>query len=353
MSTILVPQFEDLFYSFERMHLLMSVIVRRLTLILLVVAGLVLVEYAQADAFRLNNGETLNGEVLPTSANDQGVQVKTGEGQYQRVPWANFSQEDLKNFSKSQKMEAFVEPFIEPDPQAKIKKTEVHIKEPPRLERPARQSLFGAIFSSGLGVFVMLVLYGANIYAAYEVAIFRARQPMLVCGLAAVPGLGLFATIAFLAMPTDVKPSERSAEPAVPEPTPQRAAGTAAAAAAAEDEVNPMLGQAAHPAGLKLAATEPAKSTLPETVTFKRGQFTFNRRFFETKFPGFFGVVRREADRDMVLVFKSNRGEYTAQRISRIAANDLHVQVQRGQASEEVMLPFQEIQEIRLKHKDA
>ena len=55
----------------------------------------------------------------------------------------------------------------------------------------------------------------------------------------------------------------------------------------------------------------------------------------------------------MVLVIKSSRGEYTGQRISRIAANDLHLQVQRGHASEEVMIPFVEIREIRLKHKDA
>ena len=55
----------------------------------------------------------------------------------------------------------------------------------------------------------------------------------------------------------------------------------------------------------------------------------------------------------MVLVVKSSRGEYTAQRISRIAANDLHLLVQRGHASEEVMNPFQDIQEIVLKHKSA
>ena len=92
---------------------------------------------------------------------------------------------------------------------------------------------------------------------------------------------------------------------------------------------------------------------MPETVVYQRGQFTFNRRFFETKFSGFFGVVRRDADRDMVLVIKSSRGEYVGQRISRIAANDLHLQVQRGHASEEVMIPFVEVQEIRLRHKDA
>jgi hypothetical protein len=116
-----------------------------------------------------------------------------------------------------------------------------------------------------------------------------------------------------------------------------------------------MQGQAAHPAGLKLAHTEAGhdKPTIPETVTYQRGQFTFNRRFIETKFPGFFGVVRREADRDMVLDFKTTRGEFVGQRISRIAANDLHLEIQRGGAHEEVLIPFQEIQQIRLKHKDA
>jgi hypothetical protein len=113
---------------------------------------------------------------------------------------------------------------------------------------------------------------------------------------------------------------------------------------------------AAHPTGLKLhtepAPTEPAASALPPPTIFQRGQFTFNRRFIETKFAGFFAVVRRDADKDMVLLVKSARGQYFAERISRIAANDMHLQVRRGAATEEVMVPFQEIQEIRLQHKD-
>jgi hypothetical protein len=106
---------------------------------------------------------------------------------------------------------------------------------------------------------------------------------------------------------------------------------------------------------VKAGQTEAVKQqpALPPTTTYQRGQFTFNRRFIETKFPGFFGVIRRDADRDMVLIIKSSRGEYVGQRISRIAANDLHLQVQRGHATEEVMIPFVEIQEIKLKHKDA
>jgi hypothetical protein len=241
-------------------------------------------------------------------------------------------------------MQPFVEPFIEPNPEEKVKKTEVNLKQPPRLERPPSQTLLVAFFSSGLGIFVMLLLYAATIYAGFEVAIFRAQPPLLVCGLSAIPFLGVLSPIIFVALPTNVK----SAAPALDVPTEPKPQFVA------EQGINPMLDdKVAHPSGLKLAHTEEAKSTLPETVTFQRGQFTFNRRFFETKFPGFFGVVRRDAEKDMVLVIKSTRGEYTTQRISRIAANDLHVQVQRGAATEEVMVPFQEIKELRLKHKDA
>ena len=67
------------------------------------------------------------------------MQIKVGEGKYERVPWANFSQEDLKKFAKVQKLEPLVEPFIEITQEEKIKKTEVNIKQPLRLERPPPQ----------------------------------------------------------------------------------------------------------------------------------------------------------------------------------------------------------------------
>jgi hypothetical protein len=92
---------------------------------------------------------------------------------------------------------------------------------------------------------------------------------------------------------------------------------------------------------------------LPPTTTYQRGQFTFNRRFIETKFAGFFGVVRRDADRDMVLVIKSSRGEYIGQRISRIAANDLHLAGAAWPRHRGGHDPVRRDQEIRLKHKDA
>ena len=80
----------------------------------------------------------------------------------------------------------------------------------------------------------------------------------------------------------------------------------------------------------------------------------FNRRFFETKFSGFFSTIRREADKDTVLLVKTPRARsLKPQRITRIAANEVHFEVCRGDARQEVMVPFGEIQEIQLKHKEA
>lgn len=319
------------------------------------ILGLLAGQPLRAEAIKLATGQTLNGEILPTTANEQGVQIKVGDGDYQRVPWTSFSQDDLRNFVKNQRMEPFVEPFIEITQAEKIKKTEVNIKEPPRLARPARESLLGAFFSSTLGVLVLLVLYAATVYAGYEVALFRAQPPALVCGLSAIPFLGVLAPIIFVSMPTRL--AKTAAEIREAEAAAQSAAEPLASAAGipqAEDN-NPMKGEAPHPGGLKLAQTEAGheKTKIPDPVIYQRGQFTFNRRFIETKFPGFFSVVRREADRDMVLAVKTTRGEYSGQRISRIAANDMHLEIQRGGTNEEVLIPFQEIQQITLRHKDA
>jgi hypothetical protein len=43
-----------------------------------------------------------------------------------------------------------------------------------------------------------------------------------------------------------------------------------------------------------------------------------------------FGIVRRETEKDMVLLVKSARSEFVVSRISRIAANDMHVEVRKG-----------------------
>ncbi len=312
---------------------------------------------ARADEFHLTTGKTVIGDVLAASGNEQGVKIRVAEGEYETVYWPNFSQDDLKKLGENPKLAPLVEPFIEIPQQERAKRTEVTPKMPERLPRPAPQSFFGAMLSSGLGLVILLAVYAANIYAAFEVAVFRAQPPALVCGLAAVPLLGFLSPIVFLSMPTKLPPGGEGAEAeAAPgEPGAAPAPGTPAAAAAGADPLNPMAAEGAHaPTGLHLAHTaEAPKEAVTATTTYQRGQFTFNRRFFETKFPGFFSVVRRDADRDMVLVIKCARGEYVGDRIARIAANDLHLQVPKGRVTEEVLIPFGEIKEIRVQHKDA
>lgn len=299
----------------------------------------------RAETFELADGRTITGELLASSANDLGVQIKTGEGAYERFTWAEFTQNTLKELSQKPRLGQFVEPFVEIPVEERVKKTAVEIKPAPRLELPPKGSLLGGLFGSSVGIFTLLLIYGANIYAASEIARFRAYPVPMVCGIAAVaPFVG---PIIFLCLPTKMEKSaaevrEAHAAAEAASANPFATAPAAAAEASAES------------GGLHFAAqAAPAAAELPETQVFQRGQFTFNRRFIETKFSPFFGVVRREADKDMELIIKSARGEFNVHRISRISAGDLHAEIHRGGASSEVVVPFAEIQEMKLKHKDA
>jgi hypothetical protein len=331
---------------------------RRFICIGLLLCGL-LSSIARADTYQLTDGSTLSGDII--SANENGLRLKLPDGNYSdAVPWTKFSQDDLKKFAKDPKLEPFATPNIEVTEEQRIQKTEVTVTQPYRLKRPASGSLFGAMLSSSVGLFVIMLLYGAGIYAAYEVALFRRRSPGLVCGLAAVPAIGLLSPIIFLSLPAQRMSNEEEenyqAETTVTEApsfvvpgTPAAGTSTIKTTAAGEPEA------AIDTGGLKLHHDAPAAAgaALPQTQVFQRGAFMFNRRFFETKFAGFFGMVRRDTDKDMLIIIKSARGEYQAERISRISANDLHAQIRKGQATEEVTIPFTEIQEVRLKHKDS
>ena len=309
---------------------------------------------ARAESFQLLDGKTVTGEVLLGSANDNGLQFRIDDNQYERVPWSNFTQGDLKKFQQNPKLAAIVEPFIEISQEEKLRKTEVKINPVPRLERPEARSLVGALFSSGLGLAIMLLLYAANLYAGYEVAMFRARPAAVVCGVSAV--LPVIGPIIFLSLPTVLDPTRAEAAAVEAEGASAEAGSSDSSPLAPEPSATHH--EPAAPGGLHIshashAETAPAGGALPAAQIFQRGAYTFNRRFLETKFAGFFGVVRRDAEKDMILVIKAARGEYHGTRISRISANDLHLQVVKGSASEEVLIPFTEIKEIQIKHKDA
>jgi hypothetical protein len=213
----------------------------------------------------------------------------------------------------------------------------VKLQDVTRLERPAPQSLLGALFSSSVGLFALFLIYAANIYSGFEIAVFRARPKALVMGVAAV--LPILGPIIFLALPMPVEVISESE----------------LAQAEADPATFAVPGQVAATEEISVAdGASPAPATgRPAGQVFQRGQFTFNRRFFETKFSGYFGVVRHGAEKNMTLLVKTGGGQFAVERITRISSTDVHLEVVQNGTHQEIMLPFAQIQEIQLQPKTA
>ena len=247
--------------------------------------------------YRLNSGDVLRGEAV--SFNDDGLVVRLQIGGHSpRISWSKLTQETLLELMKNPEAAKFVEPFIDvpPVPKDKEKKArEITLKPVPRVERVGDTGLFAAL-ATPAGLVIFLVLFAANLYAAYEIARYRYRPPGLVCGLSIL--FPVIAPAMFLAMP-----------PA--QPTDAEAAGMAEAGSAgtAGKVTTGPLAKVPMASGLSIAQAEKAGASAAGAgpQSFKRGEFTFNRRFIETKFAGFFRVVPGEAERDMVLVVRAGR----------------------------------------------
>lgn len=292
--------------------------------------------HARADTFSLADGTSLSGDIV--SFDDVGAKFRLADGTYSdRVSWTKFSQDGLKQLSNNPKIKPLVEPFIEIPQSERPQHPEVKVQDVTRLEVPPGQSLIGALFSSSVGLFALVLIYAANIYAGFEISVVRARSKGLVMGVAAV--LPILGPIIFLSMPTNM-----SAVPTEVPPEGEPATIAVQGEAPVPGEIQ-VVADASRPPST--AASKPAGQM------FQRGQFTFNRRFFETKFSSFFGAVRHGADKDMVLLMRTGRGQYQVERITRIAASDIHLEVMLGEVRQEVMVPFTDIQEIQLKPKPA
>lgn len=296
---------------------------------------------AEAAVLPLNDGTKLEGE--PISFTAQGLVVKTADGNFApRVAWTNFTQEALKELAKQPKAKPFIEPYLDVDESETDAKPSLEIKPKPhdQLERPDPKAGLGALFSSSLNVIVFLLLYAGNIFAAFEIAIFRNYHPGLVCGVAAVaPVIG---PVIFLCLPTKVQKSldELAAE------------SMAQHAPEAHQLAYTHPGGHGAPEGTE-AAPEAAEPAQPKVTVYSRGQTTFNRRFFETKFAGFLRMVPGDAERDKEIYIKSARGEHSGSRLTRIQPNELFLQVQKGDATADVIIPFNEIYEVQVRPKDA
>lgn len=302
--------------------------------------------------FRLSDGTVVRGEVA--SFDDNGLVVRLDIGGFSpRVNWSKLTQETLKDLAKNPEAAKFVDPFIEtpPEPEKeKKKKKEIVIKPVPRTERPEKTNLI-AIVTAPAGLAILAILFLANLYAGYEIALFRNRPIVLVCGVSAIfPVVG---PLLFLSMPPRDEYAEGESGTQEPHETGHASAAAAPGGPAGARASATTSAVKAKPAGSLAVApidTGGASTPVAEPAIFKRGDFTFNRRFFETKFPGFFRVVPSETEKDLVIVIKAAKAEHVAKRISRITMNELHVQLLRG--GTEAAVSFTEIIEVQVRHKD-
>ncbi|HTD66429.1 MAG TPA: hypothetical protein VK846_07875 [Candidatus Limnocylindria bacterium] len=281
-----------------------------------------------AQILKLTDGGAVSGRLV--AFKDQHIQVALEGGgetpNYTNVPWARLSQEALQQLMGNRQAAPYAAIFLDPPVRERTANTprKLTLVQPPRLDRP--QS--GSLFASPVMLVVLLLVFAANVYAGWEIGIYRQRPAAMVAAVSAF--LPIVGPAIFLAMPTRRQKMEELVYEAPPsEDTP----------IVMEEAPAPVVEQSEQPA-------------VPQPVVYPRGQFTFNRRFFETKFAGFLKMVPGEAERDKVIHIKSARGEYTGQRLSKIEPNELLLQIRKGTATEDVMIPFSEIYEVTVKHKD-
>lgn len=316
-----------------------------------------------AGVFKMKDGSQITGD--PISMNENGVEIKESDGTVSpRQPFEAFASAGLKALMAAAKTphdKALLQPLVESLPEETAKAQELVVKPVETPSRPTQNIGIFAIFGSSLGWMLLLVLYGANIFAAYEIALFRKQPVKTVCGLAAIPFFGVLSPIAFIAMPPKAAPPEPEQAAAAAVPLPEGEAPPAGAPAAASNRPAAPPGRAPiHMAGVSPVTTgeeetaplAPARD-LPAPIVFTRGEFTFNRRFFETKFAGFFRAIRTEAEKDLVLFFKTNRGNFVGRRITNITPNELYLQTFNNEATADEMIPFIEVMEVQIRHKDA
>ena len=142
---------------------------------------------------------------------------------------------------------------------------------------------------------LILLIYAANLYAAYEISVFRRMPPGPVCGISAVapvvgPIIFLCLKRAPAMMTTGPGPTKTTTETTtIAEIVETTSPGTVVTEIANEGPIS----------------RQPAAQKLPDPILYKQGEFSFNRRFFETKMPGFFRVVPSEKEKDLIIQIKS------------------------------------------------
>jgi hypothetical protein len=283
---------------------------------------------AETLTLNMTDGASWTGEIL--KFDDNGLMLKATGDVYTNLPWGRFSQATLKQLTQNPKLKPLVEVFIEPDESQQSSKPAIRVKTVKRMDRPVPSSVLGGMLHSSVGLFILFVLYLANLFAALEVALFRARPVAQVVGWSAL--LPIIGPVIFLARPTKIEPVME----------------TSAGAASAESAV-PGQKPAAEIQVAEVPLNEEKQEKKPEPQVFARGKFTFNKRFIETKFAGFVGELKGEG-KLFVMSIRTTKEAFTVKHITQIRASELILEtLERGA----VTVPLADLKEIILTPKTA
>lgn len=291
--------------------------------------------------FKLTNGDVVRGDL--NSPNEEGFVVKLKVGGFsERIPWARVSQETLKKLVNKPDLSQLVGPFIEIPIEVKMamipKKKEFHPKPVTRVELPPKEAGFMSAASMPFNLALLGLIYAANVYAGFSIGVFRNRPGMMTGAVSAV--LPVLGPLLFLALPERVNDASSSSSVDAAGVQPTGGSHMATGAPSTQSTLNMAKGH-------EKAAANPL-----EPAVYNRGETTFNRRFFETKFPGFFRVVPSDAEKDMVVVIKTAKAELIAKRIARISSTEIHLQLAQT-GGKETSVTFTEISQVQLRHKDS
>jgi hypothetical protein len=280
---------------------------------------------ARAETLKFTDGGTLTGEIV--KPDNSGLMFHAEGDVYTNIAWARLSQDTLKEISSDPKVKDFADPFIEPSGTVNAA-APIQLNPVTRIERPAHPSLILGMVTSPLGLFILLVLYGANLFAAFEISRVKARTPAQVMGVSAI--LPVIGPCIFLYLPMhEEKTPEQLAEE---QPFP-------------EGEQTPEQIQVVEHA--RAEAGQQEKKLEPQI--FARGKFTFNKRFVETKFANYMGVPKGEALK-YAMEMKTSQGVFVVDQIMQVSATDVLLDVAgRGQLT----VQLSDIQEVKLNPKKA
>ncbi len=292
-----------------------------------------------APDFKMADGAVITGDLV--APNEDGSVIRRASGGLTgRIGWDKFSQETLQELSRNPSLKELVEAYIDaPESPTSGSRPEIVVKEPPGLlPRPEKRPGFFAAFTTPAGWFIVLILLAANLYAAYEVSIYRNYPAAAVMGTSLI--LPVLGPILFLCMPNRVH-EHVELEPQFEAPQEVQNTGAQELAAAG-------LGGS----GLSLTAGHKpaAAGAAPQATSYRHGEVEFNRAFFERSFPQFFRLTRSAGDKEAVLAIRSTKGEVVATRISRISGSEIGLITQKGH---EVQLRFGEIVEVHVRPKTA